>query len=214
MEPVQERIAFMRQRFSQEGLSNIKIIRSSLWTLPFAPGSMDLVAMNGVLEWVAEGIPGDPEELQLKALRNAAALLRPGGALYLGIENRFTLGYFVGYTDPHCGLPFVTVLPRPVANWYAKRKGTAGYRNYLYSSRGYRNLLRRAGFSSVEVYAAIPSYNHPRYLIPLKGPEFQHYARCFERSPRHWLFKTLKAGLLRTNLMQHLTYSFAIIARK
>jgi ubiquinone/menaquinone biosynthesis C-methylase UbiE len=53
LEPVLERVQFMQQRFAQENLSNVQVVRSSLWTLPFAPESFDLTAMNGVLEWVA-----------------------------------------------------------------------------------------------------------------------------------------------------------------
>src|ERR1017187_5388812 len=96
VEPVLERVQFMQQRFSQENLSNVRLVRSSLWTLPFAPESFDLVAMNGVLEWVAEERAGDPGEVQESALRNAFRLLRPGGYLYVGIENRFSPGYFIG----------------------------------------------------------------------------------------------------------------------
>jgi SAM-dependent methyltransferase len=136
IEPVEERIQFMQQRFAQEKLANVKILRSSLWTLPFPKESFDLVAMNGVLEWVATGRAGDPGEVQEAALRNACRLLRPGGYLYVGIENRLRFGSFIGYPDPHCGLPFVTILPRPLAHWYARRKGQSGYRNYLYTSGG------------------------------------------------------------------------------
>src|SRR5258708_40339964 len=100
----------MQERFAQEYLSNVEIVRSSLWALPFGPESFDLVAMNGVLEWVAEGQPGDPGDLQERALKKVCGLLRPGGALYIGVENRICPEYYIGYLDPHCGLPFVTVL--------------------------------------------------------------------------------------------------------
>ena len=69
----------MRQRFRQEELGNVKPLRSSLWILPFADSSFDVVAMNGVLEWVATGQSGDPREIQERALKNAFRLLRPGG---------------------------------------------------------------------------------------------------------------------------------------
>jgi SAM-dependent methyltransferase len=215
VEPVLERVQFMRQRFAQEGLSNVQVVRSSVWSLPFAAQSVDLLAMNGILEWVAEGVPGDPADIQKAALENAFRLLRPGGCLYLGIENRYVPGYFVGYPDPHCGLPFVTVLPRAMAQRFARWKGASGYRNYLYSSRGYRKLLHSAGFSDVEIYAAIPSYNDPRFLIPLQGREYQHYERCFDSSTQtsSWR-RALKSTLLKTNLLQHLTFAFAIVARK
>jgi SAM-dependent methyltransferase len=214
LEPVLERVQFMRHRFTQENLSNVQIVRSSLWTLPFAPESFDLVAMNGVLEWVAEGRTEDPQELQKSALKNALGLLRPGGYLYIGIENRLTPGYFIGYADPHAGLPFVTILPRPLAQWYARKKGLKGYRNYLYTSAGYRKLLRRVGFTKVEIYLAIPSYNHPRFLIPLAGKGFSYYSRNFNhgrstgvRAVLHWL-------LLKFGILKYFEYSFVILASK
>lgn len=215
LEPVLERIEFMRRRFSQEGLSNIQIVRSSLWDLPFPKESFDLVALNGVLEWVAEGRTEDPGVCQESALRKMFDLLRPGGYLYLGIENRLCLGYLIGYPDPHCGLPFVTVLPRRLAHWYAKKKGHSnGYRNYLYTSHGYRKLLQKTGFSRVELYLALPSYNHPRFLIPLKGNIFSYYARNFASVYTSRFQKALHQFVLQLGFFQHLQYSFVILARK
>jgi SAM-dependent methyltransferase len=214
LEPVLERIQFMRQRFAQEKLSNVKLLRSSLWILPFAKESMDLVAMNGVLEWVAEGQVGDPADLQERALRNVFRILRPGGYLYLGIENRFALGCFIGYPDPHCGLPFVTILPRPLAQWYANRKGNNGYRNYLYSSRGYRKLLEKVGFKEPEIYLALPSYNHPRFLIPLANNIFAYYSRNFTGPQGNRIRRLAHKTLLRLGLLKYLEGSFVILARK
>lgn len=216
VEPVLERVEFMRRRFAQEGLSNIKVLRSSLWNLPFAPNSFDLVVMNGVLEWVAEGMTGDPGEVQERALRNAATMLRPGGCLYLGIENRYCPGYFIGYPDPHSGVPFVTVLPRRLAHWYSRRKGMMpnGYRNYLYSSRGYRNLLQRSGFRRVETYLALPSYNHPRFLIPLESDVFSYYESNFQLGRPEGLRSIIRGFLQRIKLLKYVEYSFVILAHK
>jgi len=213
-ESVPDHIQFMRQRFAQERLSNIKIVRTSVWDLPFAERSMDLVAMNGVLARVAEGVPGDPGELQRKALRKVARVLRTGGYVYLGSENRYFSKYFLGHADPNCGLPWVTISPRPLAQWLARRKSPGGYRNYLYSSRGYWKLLQNAGFTDIKLFAAIPSYNLPRFLIPMKGREFQHYSRSFEGSPKNLMRRAIKAALLKTNLLQNFVHSFAILARK
>jgi len=132
----------------------------------------------------------------------------------VGIENRLAYGHFIGYNDPHCGLPFVTILPRKLADWYARRKGQDGYRNYLYSSRGYRKLLRKAGFTGVEVYLAVPSYNHPRYLIPIQGNVFSYYSRNFDSVHSSRLKGIAHLVLLKSNVLQQLEYSFAIVARK
>jgi SAM-dependent methyltransferase len=214
VEPVLERAQFMQERFAQEGLCNVTVVMTSLWELPFPPETFDLVVMNGVLEWVAEGKDGDPGEIQLAALRKARSLLRPGGYLYVGIENRLCPGYFIGYSDPHCRLPYVTILPRPLAQWYAKRKGQSGYRNYLYSSGGYKRLLRDAGFGSVDLYVALPSYNHPRFLVPLDAHLFSYYSRTFNSRAVSGVRRLATELLLKLGVMQHLEYSFAILARR
>ena len=215
LEPVLERVRFMRHRFAQEALSNITIVRSSLWTLPFAPHSFDLIVMNGVLEWVAEGLTGDPRELQLAALKKMHRLLRPGGYLYIGIENRMCPEYLFGCLDPHCRLPFVTLMPRRLAHWYARRHGKPnGYRNYLYSSRGYRKLLAAAGFQSTDFYLAFPSYNHPRYLVPMKDHVFTHYYRSFDPMRSDWIRGLAHELLLKSGLRKYMEDSYVIFARK
>jgi len=140
--------------------------------------------------------------------------LRPGGVLYLGIENRICPEYCIGYLDPHCRLPFVTILPRAVAQWYAKSKGRNGYRNYIYSSRGYRKLLQRAGFTRIELYLALPSYNYPRILIPLKNNLFSYYSRNFNPVHTGPLRQVSHEILLRLGLLKYMQDSFVILAHK
>jgi SAM-dependent methyltransferase len=214
LEPVAERVEFMRHRFLQEHLENVSVVRGSIWCLPFGPETFDLIAMNGVLEWVAESRGGDPGQVQTEALERIYRLLRPGGYAYIGIENRMSPLYFAGARDPHCGLPYVTVLPRPLAQWYARRRGQNGYRNYLYSSRGYRRLLRKAGFRAVEIYLASPSYNHPRVFVPLKRRITSFYLRHLGGDPGSRLLGAVRRFLRLSGLLDTFEYSFAIIARK
>jgi hypothetical protein len=171
--------------------------------------------MNGVLEWIPVGRSGDPQMLQQTALTKAFELLRPGGCLYVGIENRLPISYFIGAPDPHCGLPFVTVLPRPAADWYARRKGhTDGYRNYLYSVGGYQKLLMNAGFSTVEPYLALPSYNVPRFFMPLNENVFSYFSHNFDSVRSGRLGQTGHSVLARLRLLKYVQNSFALIARK
>jgi SAM-dependent methyltransferase len=213
-EPVLERVQFMKRRFAQNGITNVEVIRTSLWMLPFAPSSFDLIVLNGVLEWVAEGKDGDPAQIQKDALKILLRLLRPGGCLYVGIENRFSPGYFIGYRDPHCGIPFVTVLPRKLAHRYARKKGARGYSNYLYSARGYRRLLKQAGFSEILLYNSLPSYNSPRYLVPLDRSIFKYFEKNFMSPMTHPIKRLLHGFLSAVGLTRYLQYSFTILARK
>lgn len=214
VEPVAERVAFMACRFRQEGLENVHILRTSLWDLPFASERFDLIVMNGVLEWVAQGRSGNPRELQRAALRKAAKLLRPGGVLYVGIENRFSAGHFVGYPDPHSRRPWVTILPRPLAHVYARWRGDRdGYRNYLYSAKGYRKLLQRSGFRSVECYLALPSYNQPRFYVPLQDNVFSYFMHNFTNEALG-LRGVMRECLSALGIFKHMQYSFAVLATK
>jgi SAM-dependent methyltransferase len=215
LEPVQERVDFMRQRFAQEGIRNVRILRTSFWDIPFPPKCCELVVLNGVLEWVATGREGDPKALQVEALKRAFQLLTPGGYLYVGIENRMPWQYFIGAPDVHCGLPYVTVLPRPLANWYAKRRGHAeGYRNYIYSIRGYRRLLAAAGFTNVRFYLAIPSYNEPRFYVPVKENVFSYYHKNFDPLRSGSLAACANWILGRLGLLKYVQNSFAILAKR
>ena len=42
LEPVREQVDFMRARFAQEGIRNVKILRASPWDIPFPPGKLRL----------------------------------------------------------------------------------------------------------------------------------------------------------------------------
>src|SRR6266850_5491702 len=57
LEPVLSRVEFMRQRFAQDGVTNVHVVRATFPAVPFAPGSFDLVVFNGVIEWLPSGQP-------------------------------------------------------------------------------------------------------------------------------------------------------------
>lgn len=216
VEPVLEHAQFMQLRFRQEDLSNVMVIRSSIWELPLAPSSVDLIVLNGVLEWVAEGHQDAPDQVQKSALNRVFQLLRPGGYLYLGIDNRLFFKYLVGACDPHSGLPFVTVLPRQIARWYARKRGKSAYSNYLYSYWGYRRILRTAGFSDVQIYNALPSYDEPRYLVPMEETIFSYFIHNFPLiTPPSNIIKRMMYRILNaTRVFKYLQYSFVILAKK
>jgi FkbM family methyltransferase len=215
MEPALEAVEFMRCRFSQERLGNVVCVRSSVWEMPFPPASFDLVVLNGVLEWVAAGREGNPEQLQQAALDRVSELVRPGGYVYLGVDNRVSWHSLLGRQDVRCSLRYIAILPRLLAGVYARVKGqTGGYRNYTYSARGYRKMLARAGFATPACYAALPSYNSPRFYVPLDQNVFSYYSANFDpvRSgcaarAVHWVCRKL-------GISPYLQNSFVMLAKK
>lgn len=175
LEAVPERALFLAQRAKQDGLDNIHPIIASGTALPFAPESFDLIALNGVFEYIGLWGEGDPEALQQQFLERASRLLRPGGYIYIGIETRFGLGAWLGSRD-HSGHRFTSLMPRRAADWYCRRRrvpfyGSAnaldGYRTYTHSPRKYARMLTQAGFGTVDVFGCHDGYNRQIGLASL-----------------------------------------------
>src|SRR3954453_9921005 len=94
-------------------------------SLPFDDESLDVVVFNHIYEHVV-----DPDRVVAEIRR----VLKPDGILYLGLGNR------LGVIEPHYRLPFLSWLPRPLADRYVRLSGRA----HIYYER-YRTLpgLRR-----------------------------------------------------------------------
>jgi 2-polyprenyl-3-methyl-5-hydroxy-6-metoxy-1,4-benzoquinol methylase len=226
IESVAERIAFQQIRAKQENIANIELVQASFLQMPVTQGGFDLAILNGVLEWI--GIASEakpPYELQLDVLRKLWASLKPGGYLYIGIENRLAYGYFLGGLD-HSGLPFTSLMPRSLANVVMRRtakrdwrthKGTDAYRTYTYSYWGYKRLLKQAGFSNVKVNLVFPDYNHPAYIISAEDKAvFQYVVRQLYsgQSTRRKLLRNAAIIAASLGLHRFLSPCFSIFAQK
>ncbi len=78
--------------------------------LPLPSASVDLVVFNHIYEHVV-----DPDAVLAEIRR----VLRPDGLVYLGLANR------LGIVEPHYKLPFLSWLPRRVADRYVAASGRA-----------------------------------------------------------------------------------------
>lgn len=175
VEAIPQRVEFTSLRMQQEAFTNVHLVQGSALRLPYAAGSFDGIVVNGVLEWIGDwDAEGDPRSAQLRFLRRIHALLKPGGVLLVGIENRIAYDAFAGAID-HSGLPFTNLLPRPLASvalrvfgkqHHRMEQPSRSYRTYTYSEAGYRKLFREAGFGGVDSYWAEPGYNQPYRLAP------------------------------------------------
>jgi len=82
--------------------------------LPFLTGEFELVTCTHIYEHVPDA---------QRMLDEIHRVLRPGGLCYFAAENRLRIW------DGHYNLPFVTILPRPMANIYVRLMGR-GQRRY------------------------------------------------------------------------------------
>jgi SAM-dependent methyltransferase len=101
--------------------------------LPFDESSFDFVVSNHVMEHV-----GGPED-QLTHLREIRRVLRPEGIAYISVPNKWRI------VDRHFHLPFVSWLPRPVADRYVRWTRRGAWYDVDPPSRGrMRRLLTQA----------------------------------------------------------------------
>lgn len=210
-------LRLLNVRMHDNGIKNVIPFQyepNSFLRLPFSDSSIDVAVLNGVLEWMgAAEIDATPDRVQLEALLEIRRILKPGGTLYIGIENRYSISTLCGLRI-HGELPFVGLFPRWFSNLVTKLVKGKQHRTYIYSLGGYRRLLRRAGFGQTDFYLPYPSYHHPNYLIPLKPAwvkQFWQDQLSVSRSKKYRLFKWL--GLSRLPF-HWLAYSFSMRCMK
>lgn len=201
LESVKERVEFQAIRKKQVKADNLCIVRGDFLNLPFRKSFFDLIVVNGVLEWVGLGDYNDnPRNLQIKFLKQIYKILKPGGCVYIGIENRFGLHYWLGAKD-HSGLAFTSLLPRSLSNIVMRRfRKTEGkyktemrmeddwndYRTYTYSLTGYRKLLYESGFKNIDIYWTL-FYSNPKFSGPIDGENFKFFLKYIVSNTGGWV---------------------------
>jgi SAM-dependent methyltransferase len=228
VEAIPERVDFTRVRLAQEGISNVRLVQGSALELPLLDESFDLIVVNGVLEWLGEwDTERDPREVQLRFLRQLHGMLKPGGVVVIGIENRIGLAALLGDID-HSGVPYTSLMPRWLASRYLRRdrrqhhrtvlNAKREYRTYTYSEVGYRRLLAESGFAGAEFYWANPGYNLPYELVPLRESFARRYLEASldsapPRSRFNWRRKA-KRLWAKLRLIRPFVSEFLIVAEK
>ncbi len=227
LEPVAERLRFLQLRMEQEGLNNVKPVQAALPALPFPDATFDAIVMIGALEWVGEWMTEmGPHQAQIAVLENVRGKLKVGGALLIGIENRFGYTSFRGRRD-HSGLPYTSLMPRWLASLVVKlapsdyrTPGSAreGYRTYTYGPGGYRKLLEEAGFSKVSFYMPHPGYAYPVQVFPLrKGVALRQLLGDGLRQRGSWKTRFKRGGArlaARLGILPFIVSDFLIVARR
>jgi 2-polyprenyl-3-methyl-5-hydroxy-6-metoxy-1,4-benzoquinol methylase len=168
LEPVAERLDFVAAAARQEGLEpGMAFIGADYLDCTFAP-IFGAVLVVGVLEWVGAFQDGAaPQDRQRAFLAKVKRELAPGGVLVLGIENRLGLKYLLGVPDDHIGVPHVACLEASLAQrrWHEQSGHTL--RSFTYTDAELTELLRAAGFGTIEIHGAWPDYKLPELILPL-----------------------------------------------
>ena len=129
---------------------NLDIFVGDLMTAEFGE-QFDYVTVLGVLEYQrmfsASSVP------EIDFLRKIKQLLKPGGTLFIAIENRMGLKYWCGGVEDHSGIPFTSV------NQYQY-----GGKARTFDRQELIQLLQEGGFHQMKFYYPLPDYKFPRVL--------------------------------------------------
>ncbi len=169
LEPMAERLAFIRAAARQEGIAQrVACLSTDYFDVSFET-RFEVICAIGVLEWAGAFQPeaSDPQACQRAFLAKTRRELIPGGALVLGIENRIGLKYLLGAPDDHIGLPGIASLPAPLARERFHAATGRPLRSFTYSEAELTALLRDAGFTEIEFWGAFPDYKLPEKILPL-----------------------------------------------
>ncbi|PIR44965.1 MAG: hypothetical protein COV10_02035 [Candidatus Vogelbacteria bacterium CG10_big_fil_rev_8_21_14_0_10_51_16] len=210
------RMRFLKKLAGSKGLSNVETVVADIFNPPFKDESFDLIVMNGLLEWVGRtDLYKDPREAQVASLKICKKLLKKGGFLYIGIENRFALSYLRGID--HSGLRFTSYMPRWLANRYSLFKIKHRYDTYTYNIWGYKKLLKEAGFENSDFRLVYPGYNQPRVIIPYDNIRLLKYTLESMMHGNTRIRKVAKLAARSTFLVwlyRNFFFSFSIFAQK
>lgn len=214
-----ERVKFVEMRAEDNQLSNVTAAVASATALPFPDSCFDLVVFNGVLEWLgAIDTKKSPYDIQMRALQEAYRVLKPGGLVYVGIENRFSLRYFLGEPDDHSFLRFTTLMPRWLAQAYCRMRTSKDYFMHTHSLSAYRTMLQYAGFSKYKEYHPWPTYRNPVDLAELvEGSiikQLNEHLRSEKPFSRKGMFLHLLKAVTVVEKQGALCHSFSFIYRK
>lgn len=127
---------------------NLEIIVGNLNDIQFEK-KFDYITLIGVLEY--QGTFTDTGNPYLDFLIEIKKLLKPGGKLLIGIENKYGLKYWCGAREDHTGVPFEGM------NQYSLSKKEVR----TFSKKELEQMVKDSGFQNTFFYYPMPDYKLP-----------------------------------------------------
>lgn len=149
--PRRARITLERCR----GLSNVEVVSDNFDAF-VTEEKFDCITLVGVLEYSNLFIKGDNPPMAM--LKQVTQLLKPGGFIIIGIENKLGLKFLAGAPEDHLGVAFAGI-----ENRYTADTAITFGKNEL------KLLLKQAGLDSTQFLYPFPDYKLPVTIVTDNG---------------------------------------------
>lgn len=209
------RLAIAASRARSLGATHVQFINGNGRVLPLRSGVFDLAVLNGVLEWAALGSTENTAVVQALLLSEVRRVLKADGLVAVAIENRFALETWNLTPDTHTGLLLLPLFPHWLGRAIHRLRVGRRLSVQLYSRRGYRHLLRSAGFSAIRILDVAPSYNDYDVVIdPTDGPSYRFLWRLGVMRSFNTTSHNIRRQVARVfpRLLGRLSYAYLVIA--
>jgi len=143
-------------RIRCEGLENVNVINANFNHLQYPEKSYDSVSLMGVLEYALKykNDSNGSKDAVVDILLKTKTTLRENGLLFISIENRMGLKYWLGASEDHLGKPYSGIYDYP---------GNSGIRTYTRNE--WMEILAAAGFNFYRFCYPFPDYKSPRIIL-------------------------------------------------
>lgn len=157
-------------RLRCRNLENVNIINANFNELIFPEAAYDAILLIGVVEYAKRYFPGavDDKNAVTNLLSNARSALKKDGVLFIAIENRMGLKYWMGASEDHYGQPHVGLYGYPQDE---------GIRTY--DKKKWGHILEMADMKYFRFLYPFPDYKMPKIILSdtyIKSDEYAHSA--------------------------------------
>jgi len=160
-------------------LENVHVINANFNDLEFPEAAYDAILLIGAVEYAKKYFPDsvNGKEAVINILSLARSALNKDGLLFVAIENRMGLKYWLGASEDHYGKPDVGLYGYPQDQ---------GIRTY--DKREWEQLLERADTKCYQFTYPFPDYKFPKALLSddyIKNDEYA-YSILYRLSSRDY----------------------------
>jgi 2-polyprenyl-3-methyl-5-hydroxy-6-metoxy-1,4-benzoquinol methylase len=221
-----EKIDLIKEIAKQENRNNIQYVATNIFDDIFENKQFDFIILNDILE-LMNVIPKETTSfnIQEKFFQIAYDLLKPGGVLYIGIENKYGLKYLLGEKDDNTGLEdFVYLNNNSIESFYKSVTGNS-LSSLTQSKKNYEKMLKISGFKNIDFFASLPDFRQPKLILNSADNSSIQFAQNnlefipeFDGSTGHISKLNNKLqniySIFSPNELSNLYPSYSIIARK